>query len=241
MMILEYDGTGYHGWQYQSERISIQQILEESIGKITQEIVRVIGSGRTDAGVHAMNQVANFMTNSRIKERNLLKGINSVLPRDIVIKDLMEADAGFHARYHAKSKVYLYQIVNRSERSALYRNFAWFVNRTLNVDQMREAAILFMGTHDYSSFCASNCGISNHVRTIKRVDIEQDQWGMLKVYVEADGFLKYMVRNIVGTLMEIGNGQRRPEDLGAIIAAKDRKRAGITAPSHGLFLKEVRY
>ena len=153
----------------------------------------------------------------------------------------MAADADFHARYHAKGKVYLYQIFNGSERSALYRNFAWFVNRTLNVDRMREAASLFTGTHDYSSFCAANCGISNHVRTIKRVEIEQDHQDVLKVYVEADGFLKYMVRNMVGTLVEIGKGMRRPEDIGAIIAAKDRKRAGITAPSHGLFLKEVRY
>jgi tRNA pseudouridine38-40 synthase len=241
MMILEYDGTGYHGWQYQSDRISIQQVLEESIGTITQEIVRVIGSGRTDAGVHAMNQVANFMTNSKIKERNLLKGINSILPRDIVIKDLTEADEGFHARYNVKSKVYLYQIFNGSEGSALYRNFAWLVKRTINVDRMREAATHFMGTHDYSSFCAANCGISNHVRTIKMVEIMQDHRGMLKVYVEADGFLKYMVRNMVGTLVEIGKGRLRPEELGAIIAAKDRKQAGITAPSHGLFLKEVRY
>lgn len=241
MMILEYEGTGYHGWQYQSDRISIQQVLEESICKITQEIVRVIGSGRTDAGVHAMNQVANFMTNSRIKERNLLKGINSILPRDIVIKALRDADADFHARYHAKGKVYLYQIFNGSERSALYRNFAWFINRTLDIDRMREAANFFMGTHDYSSFCAANCGISDHVRTINRIEIEQDRRGMLKVHIEADGFLKYMVRNMVGILVEIGKGRRHPEDLRAIIAAKDRKQAGITAPAHGLFLKEVRY
>jgi len=240
-IIVEYDGTRYHGWQYQGNRVSIQQVLEESIGTITQEIIRITGSGRTDAGVHAMNQVANFRTHSEIVERKLLKGINSLLPWDIVVKDLMEVETDFHARHHAKSKVYLYQILNNPTRSALYRHYAWFVNKTLDVGRMREAAIIFTGTHDFSSFCAANCGIVNHTRTVKRVEIEQDRRGMLKIDVEANGFLKYMVRNMVGTLVDIGKGKRHPNEIRDIIDAKDRKRAGMTAPPHGLFLKEVRY
>jgi tRNA pseudouridine38-40 synthase len=240
-LILEYDGTRYHGWQHQDNGITIQQVLEESIGKVTQEIIRVIGSGRTDAGVHAMNQVVNFITDSQIAERNLLKGINSILPRDIVVKSLMEVDPGFHARYDAKGKVYLYQIFNGNERAALYRHYAWFVRSVLDVDRMRQGANMFVGTHDFSSFCGSNCGISNHVRTVNNIEMNQDNEGMLRVYIEADGFLKYMVRNMVGTLVEIGMGKRFPDELATIMEAKDRKRAGITAPAHGLFLKEVRY
>jgi len=240
-MIIEYDGSGYHGWQRQLGRITIQQVLEESISTITQEDVRVIGSGRTDAGVHAMNQVANFVTNSTIGERNLLAGINSLLPPDIVIKKMMEVDAGFHARYHARSKVYVYQIYNGTVRSALYRHYAWFVRSPLNMDWMKEGAMLFTGTHNFSSFCASGCGLINHVRTVKRLEIDRDNNGLLKIDVEADGFLKYMVRNMVGMLVEIGKGNRLPNDVTAVIEAKDRRRAGVTAPAHGLFLKEVRY
>jgi tRNA pseudouridine38-40 synthase len=240
-MIIEYDGSGYHGWQRQLGRINIQQMLEESIGTITQEDVMVIGSGRTDAGVHAMNQVANFVTNSTIGERNLLAGINSLLPPDIVIKKMMEVDAGFHARYHARSKVYVYQIYNGTVRSALYRHYAWFVRSPLNMDWMKEGAMLFTGTHDFSSFCASGCGLINHVRTVKRLEIDRDNNGLLKVNVEADGFLKYMVRNMVGILVDIGKGNRFPNDVTVVIGAKDRRRAGVTAPTHGLFLKEVRY
>jgi tRNA pseudouridine38-40 synthase len=240
-MIVEYDGTGYHGWQRQRGRTTIQQVLEESISIITQEDIRVIGSGRTDAGVHAMNQVASFMTGSKIGERNLLAGINSLLPRDIVVKELMEVEMGFHARYHAKSKVYLYQIVNEMVRSALYRQYAWFVRKPLNIDRMKEGAVLFKGMHDFSSFCAAKCGLANHVRTIRQLEIGRDRRGILRISVEADGFLKYMVRNMVGMLVDVGRGKRQPNEITAVIEARDRRRAGVTAPAHGLFLKEVRY
>lgn len=240
-MIIEYDGTLYHGWQRQLGQITIQQVLEESLGAITQENIRVIGSGRTDAGVHAVNQVANFMTNSKIEPRNLLAATNSLLPRDIVVKEMDEVDIDFHARFNALSKVYSYQILNGRVRSALQRQYAWFVHRPLNIDRMREGAVLFEGTHDFSSFCAANCGMLNHVRTVKKIEIEQDQQGMLKIDVEASGFLKYMVRNIVGILVDIGKGKRTSNEITAVIEAKDRGRAGITAPAHGLFLKEVRY
>lgn len=240
-MIIEYDGTGYHGWQRQQDQITIQQILEENIGAITQEDIRVIGSGRTDAGVHAMNQVANFTTGSKIGERNLLRGINSLLPKDIVVKDLMEVEENFNARYRARSKVYLYQICNEKVRSALYRRYAWYVHIPLRVDRMKEAAALFRGTYDFSSFCAANCGLANHVRTVRKVEVERDNRSILKIEVEADGFLKYMVRNMVGMLVDVGKGNRHPNDVITVLEAKNRRRAGVTAPAQGLFLKEVIY
>jgi tRNA pseudouridine38-40 synthase len=240
-MILEYEGTRYHGWQYQVGRTTIQQVLEKCIGTITQEKIRVIGSGRTDAGVHALNQVANFTTNTTIEVRNLLRGINSLLPQDIVVKELMEMDGDFHARYDAKSKVYVYQIVNRPVRSALYSRYAWFIREPLDVERIRDTSALLIGTHDFSSFCAANCGIKNHVRTVMNIDVDKNHRGMIKVNVEADGFLKYMVRNIVGTLSDVGKGKLSPTGLKGIVEAKDRRWAGITAPACGLFLKEVRY
>jgi tRNA pseudouridine38-40 synthase len=240
-VILEYDGTMYHGWQRQSDTITVQQVLEESIGIITQERIRVTGSGRTDAGVHAVNQVANFKTDSKIDVKNLIKGINSLLPYDMVIKEIADVNETFHARYDAISKVYCYQIYNKPVRSALYRNYAWYVREPLDVEMMKEAAVLLKGTFDFSSFCAANCGIKNHVRTIMNIDIEINSESMLRIFIEADGFLKYMVRNIVGVLVDIGKRILFPLDLLNILEAKDRTQARITAPACGLFLKEVRY
>jgi tRNA pseudouridine38-40 synthase len=240
-MILEYDGTRYHGWQRQANGLTIQEVLEEGISTITQEDIRVAGSGRTDAGVHALGQVANFRTNSNIGPRGLLQGINSLLPWDIVVKELAETDASFHARYDAKSKIYLYQIYHGAVRSALYRDYAWFIHETLDMEKMQEAAQLLLGTFDFSSFCAANCGIKNHVRTVMAVDMARDSRGMIKFFIEADGFLKYMVRNIVGTLVDVGRGKLSKAELMNIVEAKDRKRAGQTAPAQGLFLKEVKY
>ena len=240
-IILEYDGTRYHGWQRQANRLTVQEVLEEGISTITQEDVRVMGSGRTDAGVHAVGQVANFRTNSNIEERGFHKGINSLLPWDIVVKELAETDSSFHARYDAKSKIYLYQIYRGAVRSALYRNYAWFMREPLDIEKMKEAAQLLLGTFDFSSFCAANCGIENHVRTVMAVDIAIDHSGMVKFCIEADGFLKYMVRNIVGTLVDVGRGKLSSSELMIIVEAKDRKRASQTAPAHGLFLIEVKY
>lgn len=240
-IILEYDGARYHGWQRQANRRTVQEVLEEGISTITQEDIRVIGSGRTDAGVHAMNQVANFRTNSNIEERGLHKGINSLLPWDVVVKELAEVDASFHARYDAKSKIYMYQIYRGAVRSALYRDYAWFIHDTLDIEKMKEAAQLLLGAFDFSSFCAANCGIENHVRTVMSVDIAMDRRGMVKFCIEADGFLKYMVRNIVGTLVDVGRGKLSRAEFIRIVEAKDRKRASQTAPAHGLFLVEVKY
>jgi tRNA pseudouridine38-40 synthase len=240
-IILEYDGSNYHGWQRQTNGVSIQQILEEKIAVMTEEKIKVIGSGRTDAGVHALGQVAHFKTASSIREVNLLKGINSLLPKDIVVRDLREVDASFHARYDVKSKIYLYQIFNSSVRPVLYRPYAWFVSAPLNVEPMREATVLFKGTHDFSSFCSTHSDVPDHIRTIMDIRIESGERGLIKIEMEADGFLRYMVRSIVGILVDVGRGKYSLSELQGVMDAKDRKCGGITAPAHGLFLKEVRY
>jgi tRNA pseudouridine38-40 synthase len=240
-IVLEYEGTSYHGWQRQKNGVSIQQTLEEKAAIITGEGIKVIGSGRTDAGVHAIGQVANFRTTSSLESRKLKDGINSLLPRDIVIRSLVDVDASFHARKNAISKIYVYQICNRPVRPAINRNFVWAVYKPLDIDGMRQAAGMLKGRHDFTSFSTVHTDVEEFTRTIMDTRIETGNDGMIRVYVEADGFLRYMVRTIVGTLVEMGNGKRNPSEMVAIIDAKDRKRAGMTAPAQGLFLKEVKY
>ena len=240
-IIVEYDGTYYHGWQRQPNDITIQQVLEEKIGTITQEKVTLISSGRTDAGVHAVNQVANFRTESTINTENLLRAINSLLPADIVVKELLDVDETFHARYDAKSKSYFYQIYNSSIRTALYRNYSWHVFYPLDVSAMREALSLLIGTHDFSSFCGADDDAANHVRTVMTADIEQRKDHLIVISLNANGFLRYMVRNVVGTLVDVGRGKITVADFSHIMDAQDRTKAGMTAPPHGLFLKEVWY
>ncbi len=240
-IIIEYDGSAYHGWQRQPGSITVQQVLEEKIGIITQERISVIGSGRTDAGVHACSQAANFKTGSKIGEKNLLRGINSLLPGDIVIKELMEVDEGFHARYGVKSKVYLYQIFNNLYPSALYRNYSWFIEYPLDIDLIRTAALQLIGTHDFSSFCAANSDATDYIRKVIAVTVRLEECGMIKFFIEADGFLRHMVRNIVGTLVDVGRGKLSPSGFLDIMVARDRNMAGVTAPPQGLFLEDVKY
>ncbi|MDO8724115.1 MAG: tRNA pseudouridine(38-40) synthase TruA [Syntrophales bacterium] len=240
-MILEYNGAGYHGWQRQKNAMTVQQVLEEAIGIITREEIRVIGAGRTDAGVHAVNQVANFKTKSKIEETGLLKGINSLLPKDVVVKHLVETAETFHARYDSRSKVYLYQIFNSPVRPVMYRDYAWFLRGALDIDRMKEALLFLRGTHDFSSFTATDAEIENRVRTVMDTNVKVTECGMVKIYIEANGFLRYMVRNIVGTLVDVGKRKRSPADFIDIMEAKDRRQAGLTAPPHGLFLVEVKY
>ncbi|MFH1078797.1 MAG: tRNA pseudouridine(38-40) synthase TruA [Pseudomonadota bacterium] len=240
-MVLEYDGTAYHGWQRQANGLTIQQVLEEKIAVIAGETVKVIGSGRTDAGVHALGQVAHFKTTATIPDVHFWKGINSLIPKDIAVKALQEVNPSFHARYDAKSKVYLYQIVHGSVRPALLRQYAWFVPGPIDMERIREAAVYFMGTHDFSSFCSAHSDATDHVRTITDIRIETGSHGLIKIEIDADGFLRHMVRGIVGTLVDIGRGKHFVSDMQEILHAKDRRQGGMNAPPHGLFLKEVRY
>ena len=237
----EYDGANYHGWQRQKNALTIQQLLEEAIGSVTGENVTVMGAGRTDARVHARNQSAHFKITSLIGTRNLLLGINSLLPKDVVVKELKEMNEAFHARFDVKSKVYMYQIYNAPVRSALYRDYAWHVRAPLDLEKMEECFPILKGTHDFSSFCGKKEGDVDCVRTIKDLYIKNKDPEKMRIFIEADGFLRYMARSIVGTMVEIGMGRRMPRDLSVILGARERGRAGITAPPHGLFLVEVKY
>ena len=240
-IVLEYDGSAYRGWQRQKNGLSIQQVLEEAIKEITGRKVSVIGSGRTDAGVHALNQVASFRCATKLPVNSIYRGVNSVLPKDIVLKEMEEADFDFHAQRDVKSKVYVYKICNQKLRPVLGRNYSWFVRFDLDLNKMRQAAEKLIGTHDFSCFCATGTDVEDRVRTINNVEIKNETEGNIEIIVEARGFLKYMVRNIIGTLVEVGRGKRKPEEMKKIIASRDRKTAGATAPAHGLFLKEVKY
>jgi len=239
-IVVEYDGRRYFGWQRQAEKLTVQRVLEEAIGRITQEKVTVIGSGRTDTGVHALNQVAHFKTQSLIKPDKLLLGINSLLPDDVVVKKIEEVKESFHARFDAKSKVYMYQIFNYPTRPAVLRDYVWHIRKPLHVKEMEEALMALQGKHDFSSFCGHKIAGVSCVKEIREAYLKE-KGNLIQVFIEADGFVRHMVRSIVGTLVEVGLGKRKPQDINGILAAKDRRMAGITAPPQGLFLVEVKY
>jgi tRNA pseudouridine38-40 synthase len=240
-IIIEYDGAQYYGWQRQKGHQSIQQTLEEKIKLITKEKVTVIGSGRTDTGVHAINQIAHFKMIGDMSEENLLHALNCVLPDDIVIKQLEDVHEAFHARFDVKSKKYIYQIWNGPSNTALHRRHCWYIRKALALDPMREAALFIKGTHDFSAFCGAGSKVKDYIRTVFSVCIDEDNQGRIIITITADGFLRHMVRNIVGTLVEVGKSKISPEQFKIILDSRDRTQAGMTAPAHGLFLAEVTY
>ncbi|MBI4619728.1 MAG: tRNA pseudouridine(38-40) synthase TruA [Desulfobacterales bacterium] len=240
-LVIEYDGTNYHGWQIQPNAVSIQETIENRLQKITQEEIRLIAAGRTDAGVHAIEQVANFSTKSQLDINNIQRGLNSLLPPDIAIKEIGEAEQDFHARYSAKSKIYRYVILNRRFPSPLYRNFSWFIPFNLNIEEMKNAVQCLLGKHDFSSFKASRCNSHNPIREVYGISLDEDPKGFIIFEIEANAFLKQMVRNIVGTLADVGKGKIGAVEFEEILRAKDRKKAGITAPPQGLFLVKIKY
>jgi tRNA pseudouridine38-40 synthase len=240
-LVIEYDGAQYYGWQRQNGHRSIQQTLEEKIKLITKEEVSVIGSGRTDTGVHAINQIAHFKMVSKIGDANFLNALNCVLPNDIVIKKLEEVPPTFHARFDVKSKKYIYQIWNDQSNTAINRHYYWYIRKELNLESMRRAAVYLDGTHDFSAFCGTGSKVKDYIRTVHEVKIEKEDQGKVVITISADGFLRHMVRNIVGTLIDVGKGKTSPEEFKTILDSNDRKKAGMTAPPHALFLAEVNY
>ncbi len=242
-MIVEYDGTDYHGWQRQANVRSIQQVMENTVSKIVNAPVSIIASGRTDAGVHALNQVANFRTETRLPIPSLHMGINSLLPPDIVVKAMCEAPWEFHAQKDAVGKTYHYRIFNSPVRTALRRRISWFIHNPLDLGAMQRAARCLEGTHDFNSFCAAQCDVDveDRVRTVTAASFEREDEHMILFRIAANGFLRHMVRNIVGTLADIGKGRISEQAMPGILEARDRTKAGMAAPAWGLCLAEVKY
>jgi len=240
-LVVEYDGSRYHGWQRQPDSPTVQGTLEDALAVMTRQTVRIIGSGRTDAGVHALGQVANFRVKTRIDARAFQKGLNSILPPDIVVRSCRLVPPDFHARYMATSKVYRYRIANQPLRPAIGRDYCWWIRRPLNLGAMQAALKLFAGRHDFRSFEAAGSPRAHSVRHVLRTGLDSDGRGLVRITIEADGFLRYMVRNMVGTLVETGLERLRPRDIPRLLEAKDRRLAPATAPARGLFLVKVNY
>ena len=232
---LMFDGAAYHGFQRQKNGVTIQEKIEDAIFEITGERTPLIGCSRTDAGVHAESYTAMFETESNIPMEQLPKALNSALPDDIRIIKSKLAPAGFHPIFSAIEKTYEYTIVNNRYNNVFLRNYAWFYPIPLDVDRMREGAVHFLGEHDFASFMAAGGTAKTSVRHIKKLDILEDG-GIIRLRITANGFLYNMVRIITGTLVYVGNGKLAPENIPALIAAKERKRAGMTAPPEGLRL-----
>ena len=240
-LTIEYAGTNYAGWQVQNKKYrTIQGMLEKALQKILQKRVKIIGSGRTDAGVHALGQVANFKTNSGITLEKLQRGLNAVLPDDISVIKTEEVGLDFHSRFFAKSKVYRYTILNRPSRPAISRDTAYFFSYPLNLKLMRKDARALLGRHNFKSLQAADKKERDATRTIKNLKITRDK-DFIYIDIEADGFLYNMVRNIVGTLIEIGRGKLPEGSTKKILLARNRKFAGPTVPAKGLCLLEVKY
>jgi tRNA pseudouridine38-40 synthase len=239
-LTLEYDGTAYAGWQRQLDQPTIQAAVETAIKQVAQTETPVIGAGRTDAGVHALGQVASFRSDKALTAEEWLRALNGLLPADISVRAVEQVPHDFHARYSATGKVYEYRIINRSERSALERTRAWHVRVRLNAEAMRAGAHMLVGRHDFSSFQGSPTDTENPVCDLKRLDVVREG-ELIRFVAEADRFLKQMVRAIVGTLVEVGKAKRPPADIKLIVEARDRRAAGYTAPAHGLYLVRVDY
>lgn len=240
-MVLQYEGTKYRGWQKQKDTdLTIQYKLENVLSKMTGEDIQVIGCGRTDSGVHADNYIANFHTGSNMSVDDMLDYLYEYLPEDIVVKSMKEASDRFHARYNVKGKTYVYRINNNRFRDVFNRKFTYHMNEELHLDQMRKGAEFLIGTHDFQSFTSLKPNTKATLRTINYINIEEND-GFVEIEVNGNGFLLNMVRIIAGTLLEVGKGNFKPEDVERILNEKKRAEAGPIAPAKGLCLKDIQY
>ncbi len=237
---LEYDGTDFVGWQRQPNGRSVQAVLEAALEELLGAPVAAAAAGRTDAGVHALGQVVAFDAPRALPEKAYVRGLSSLLPEDVAVVAAEEVPDGFDPRRWATGKRYRYLISRRRGRAPLLRRTHWEVFTPLDVGAMRVPASALLGTHDFSSFRAADCEAPHARRTLRTLDLHEDG-ELLRVEVEGTAFLKHMVRNIVGSLVEVGRGKRRPGWVAEVLAAKDRTLAGPTAPAHGLTLVEVTY
>ncbi len=239
--IIAYDGTAFAGYQVQPEKRTVQSELEAALGKMHKgEKVKVTASGRTDAGVHAKGQAIHFNSPNVFPAENWQKALNALLPSDIVILDVKQVSDTFHARFDPVGKEYRYVITRVPWRDPFKRNYAYHYPYPLDVEAMREAVSYLVGTHDFTSFCATNTNVVDKVRTIHKIELVEDGASLMFRFV-GTGFLYNMVRILVGTLLEVGSGKRKSCDMQHILAKQDRQAAGKTAPGHGLYLWEVYY
>ncbi len=239
-LTIEYDGKDFNGWQRQPNKLNIQGEIEKAIQEITGEEVEVNASGRTDAGVHALGQVANFKTVSKIEIEKMAYAINSKLKKSIRIKKAEEVDLDFHSRYKCKEKTYRYIINNSEQGTAIYRGLEYQVPQRLNLEDMKKAINYFIGEHDFKGFKASGTSSKSSVRTIYKAEIKEVGERII-IELTGNGFLYNMVRIISGTIVEVGLGKIRPDEIPEIIKSKNRERAGKTLPPQGLYLVEVKY
>ena len=239
-LTIEYDGTDYSGWQLQPNGRTVQGVLEQALEKILGAKIRVAASGRTDAGVHALGQVAHFVHDGAVDLWRLQRALNGVTPPDVVIRGAEAAPDSFDPRRDARARRYRYRIWNAPWPAAIERRYSWHQHDALDLSAMEEAIRHLEGEHDFASFQAAGCDAAHAVRRIDRNGFTRQ--GDLVLYdVEANAFLRHMVRNIVGTLAQIGRGERAASSIAGLLAAKDRTLAGPTAPPQGLFLMEVKY
>lgn len=250
-LLIQYDGTAYAGWQVQKNQRSVQGILEDALFRITGENLRVTGASRTDAGVHALGQVAAFTTLSKLEPAVFLRALNARLPDDTRVLEAGEAAADFHPRYNALHKTYTYLIAGSGDCSLFLSRYAWVVPFRLDFGAMEEAAGHLTGTRDFSSFRASGCSARNPVRSVTALEITRTPSSpflsfscstpCIRVTIRAQAFLRHMVRNIVGTLVEVGRGKMVPVMMKEILEKRNRQAAGKTAPACGLFLEKIEY
>jgi tRNA pseudouridine38-40 synthase len=245
-LVLEYNGSDFFGFQKQPGRPTIQEALEKALsGFFDRKMKIAAASGRTDTGVHAEGQVVNFRVASGRDLQQIQKGLNALLPKSVAVRSIEEVPADFHARYSVRSKIYEYRIWNSPFRSPLLAGRAYHVPYFLDVPAMRKAAKFFLGRHDFRSFTSESAvrkgkKAVSFIRTIKKLTIKKQGY-LLLIHVEADGFLYHMIRNMVGTLLEVGRGKRKARDIDVLLKAKDRRLVGMTAPSEGLTLMRVTY
>jgi len=241
-LTVQYDGTGFSGYELQPKVRTVRGELEKALFKLYKKKFKLISASRTDAGVHALCQTVNFKAPSNIPAENLPRAINTKLPKDIRVIGAWVVGAKFNSRFDVKNKTYEYSIFNEEFMPPLIRNFAWNIRSKLNIAKMKKAARYLIGKHDFTSFCAVGGDDKDFVRKIMKIEIARgDKTNIVSIKVIGDGFLYKMVRIIVGTLVEVGKGKKKPESLKAILEEKDRKLAGLTAPPHGLCLTKIIY
>lgn len=240
LLVVQYDGTGYHGFQRQCGQMTVQERLEQTLEQVLGEAVTVSAAGRTDAGVHAIGQAVAFTTANPIPVPNLVRALNDALPGDMAVAGAEVVPEAFHPRRDALSKLYSYRILNRELPSPFICRYAWHVTEPLDLELMQAAAEKLLGEHDFAAFCASGSSAKSTVRRLSRLDVTREG-DLIEIRAEANGFLYMMVRIMVGTLVEVGLGRLSAEEVGWILAGRDRTRAGPTAPPQGLCLVAVSY